>query len=128
MDAANEEILKHLFEDLSIRFDTLSNEQTVYSISLKQGNDNIKTSDELNAAIINAYTSIEEYIKSFEEKANALCVIDSSLQNRLIFNQEMDGNKLYDASVDDVKKFLEKMGIVLEQRKQRITYYQINNK
>lgn len=128
MDAANEEILKHLFEDLSIRFDTLSNEQTVYSISLKQGNDNIKTSDELNAAIINAYTSIEEYIKSFEEKANALCVIDSSLKNRLIFNQEMDGNKLYDASVDDVKKFLEKMGVIFEQRNQRITYYQINNK
>lgn len=127
-DAANEEILKHLFEDLSIRFDTLTKEQIVYLVSLKQGNENIKTSDELNAAIINAYTSIEEYIKAFEEKAEVLCLIDSSLQNRLIFNQEMDWNKLYDASSDDVKKFLEKMGLIFEQRNKRITYYQINNK
>lgn len=61
-----------------------------------------------------------------EDKTNAFYILDTSMQNKFIYNKGIGYNKMNQSTSSELLEFLTHQGISVTTEKRKITLYEIN--
>mgnify|MGYP003785050647 CR=1 FL=1 len=120
------EIQNKLIDGLSIKFYESSNQENVQVLYLQNANKDVITIEQIKEEAYALYTPIDVFATNLETKTQHFFLIDPSLHNMYIYNQQMTWEDLYHANESEIIEFLKSKGIIVKQKTQTITTYHID--
>jgi len=125
---AYKEIEQKLSNGLSFNVNTVIMEQDVNMLYVSHKNDSLKKEEEVSWETMNIYMGIDNVISCLEKKSGQYFMADNSAKNILIYNNEMDWEKLTMATTEDLIDFLKRRGIDIRVEKRKIKLLELNKK
>ncbi|MGB4850634.1 MAG: hypothetical protein WBP41_22090, partial [Saprospiraceae bacterium] len=126
LSKAFNEIEQSLSDALAIKFESVKSHELVNILSIKQNSEFVKNADAIEEGAYKAYTSIQTFISMLEDKTNAFYILDTSMQNKFIYNKGIGYNKMNQSTSSELLEFLTHQGISVTTEKRKITLYEIN--
>ncbi|WP_109852539.1 TlpA disulfide reductase family protein [Aquimarina sp. AU58] len=125
---AYKKIEKDLLDGLSMELKTVKSIQEVNKLIIEKKNDDIIKPEDIEDGAQKAYTPMRYIVTQLENKTGEYFIIDTSLQDMLVYNKGMNYKTLKTAEVSDILDFLSKKGINTIKKKESIETFEITNK
>ncbi len=121
------EIQSELSRTLSISYQAVQQEETVYKLTLPSSNPNVTTRDQIEDGASGVYTPISRLITMFENISKHFFIADSSLENTMIYSYDLHWDTIKNAEdpIAKISEYLGKQGITMQKTRKVITTSEI---
>ena len=120
------EIEQRFAEGFSFKINTVVSEQDINMLYVSRKSDLLKKEKEIAPETERIYMEIDEIASSLEDKSGQYFMVDKSLKDMFVFNNEWDFEKLYTATADELIDFLKRRGIDIRIEKKKIKLLELN--
>ena len=120
------EIEQRFAEGFSFKINTVVSEQDINMLYVSRKSDLLKKEKEIAPETERIYMEIDEIASSLEDKSGQYFMVDKSLKDMFVFNNEWDFEKLYTATSDELIDFLKRRGIDIRIEKKKIKLLELN--